>query len=79
MKYRYLVIMAQQRSGTHLLGSCIDSHPRIKYTGELFCRNIPQTVQAMQDRIRQVSSGDFDVMCLDIKYNQISKNPGRKR
>lgn len=32
----FAVILAYQRSGTHFLGSCLDSHPQIKYVGEIF-------------------------------------------
>lgn len=68
---RFMAIMAHQRSGTHFLGGAIGSHPQIKYTGEIFCRNVPQSEQQMRQGILRVACG-ADVICLDIKYNQIS-------
>lgn len=65
-------IMAQQRSGTHMLGSAVGSHPDVKYTGELFCRRVPQSEERMWQLIDQVHCGGFAVVCLDVKYNQIS-------
>jgi hypothetical protein len=67
----FIAIMAQQRSGTHFLGTAIGSHPDIEYTGELFCRDIPHTERQMIDQIGRVV-GDTRVVCLDCKYNQIS-------
>jgi hypothetical protein len=65
-------IMAQQRSGTHMLGSFIGSHPEMKYTGEIFCRNVPQTVAQMDRTLGRIVCGGFKVIVLDVKYNQIS-------
>jgi hypothetical protein len=65
-------IMAQQRSGTHMLGSFIGSHPRMKYTGEIFCRNVPQTVEQMNQMLGRIMCGGWSVIVLDVKYNQIS-------
>jgi hypothetical protein len=73
MTQRIIAIMAHQRSGTHLLGSSAATHPMIKYTGEIFGRRMPQSqgeVLAMIDRVR---GGGFPVICLDAKYNQISR------
>ena len=66
-------IMAQQRSGTHMLGSFIGSHPQMKYTGEIFCRNVPQTVEQMNKTLGKVVCGGWSVIVLDVKYNQISE------
>jgi len=66
-----MAIMAQQRSGTHFLGGAISSHPKMRYTGEIFCRDIPQTERRMIDQISQWANG-APVVCLDCKYNQIS-------
>lgn len=68
---RFIAIMAHQRSGTHFLGSAIGSHPDIKYTGEIFCRNVPNSESEMMKRISRVACG-AEVICLDCKYNQIS-------
>ena len=65
-------IMAQQRSGTHMLGSCIGSHPNVKYTGEIFCRNVPTSWARLVDTVKRVECGGWDVIVLDVKYNQIS-------
>jgi len=68
---QFMAIMAHQRSGTHFLGSAIASHPQIKYTGEIFCRNVPQNEAQMRAGILRVACG-AEVICLDCKYNQIS-------
>lgn len=68
---QFMTIMAHQRSGTHFLGAAIGSHPDIKYTGEIFCRNVPQSTAEMRKTILRVACG-ADVICLDCKYNQIS-------
>lgn len=65
-------IMAQQRSGTHMLGAAIGSHPDMKYAGEIFCRRVPATAERMWELVRRVKCGGFAVVCLDVKYNQIS-------
>lgn len=73
MNQRIITVMAYQRSGTHMLGSTCASHPRIKYTGEIFVNRPPGSraeVLAMIDRVR---GGGFPVICLDTKYNQISE------
>jgi len=68
----YVVLMAHQRSGSHLLGSWLQSHPAIKYTGEIFCRREPNTADKMHARLSRVSGGGFPWICVDIKYNQIT-------
>jgi len=69
---RLAVLIAMQRSGTHFLGSAIGSHPDVKYTGEIFCRNVPRDKSRMVAGIERVQCGGFEVVCLDVKYNQIS-------
>lgn len=71
--YKIAAIMAQQRSGTHMLGSCLGSHPDIKYTGEIFCRNVPQTHEQAMASIKPVLCGGYTAIVLDTKYNQISR------
>ena len=68
---RIIVIMAHQRSGTHFLGSILDTHPDIRYSGELFCGNPPMNDADMWDDLSGWSAA-AKVVCLDIKYNQIS-------
>lgn len=71
---RFLVIMAHQRSGTHLLGGCLSSHPAFKYTGEIFYKKPARSSDAVQQAIARVACGGRpDVLCLDFKYNQITR------
>jgi len=72
MKQRIVAIMAHQRSGTHLLGSSMATHPEIKYTGEIFRQSVPRHRGEVVARIERVRGGGFPVICLDTKYNQIS-------
>jgi len=68
---RFIVLMAYQRSGTHMLGNAIASHPRLRYADEIFRNDPPQSLEAAIDVIRQYDHPDI-VTCLDIKYNQIA-------
>jgi len=70
--YRLAAVMAQQRSGTHFLGSCLGSHPDVKYTGEIFCRNVPQTWEQLVKMLDRVVCDECKVVVLDTKYNQIN-------
>lgn len=73
-KHRGLAAMiAAQRSGTHMLDAAVGSHPACKSTGEIFCRRVPGTAKQMWKLIDRVRCGGFDVVFLDIKYNQISE------
>ena len=56
-----------------MLGNCIGSHPEMKYTGEIFCRNVPGTWEQMMQTVRRVKVGGWSVIVLDVKYNQISE------
>jgi len=67
---RFIVLMAYQRSGTHMLGSAIASHPQLRYADEIFRNNPPQALETAIETIRQYDHPDL-VTCLDIKYNQI--------
>lgn len=67
------VLMGRQRSGTHMLGAMIGSHPAVKYTGEIFwgekrARDWPDMV----GKIDRVSGGGVKFVLIDVKYNQIS-------
>jgi len=66
----FIVLMAYQRSGTHMLGDAIASHPRLRYADEIFRNDPPQSIEAAIDVIRRYDHPDV-VTCLDIKYNQI--------
>lgn len=71
---RILAVMAHQRSGSHFLGAAIGSHPAMKYTGEIFNgKKRPASSKAMWAGIDRVRGGRPDVLCLDTKYNQISR------
>lgn len=66
-----IMLMALQRSGSHMLGAAIGSHSRMKYTGEIFNRKPPGSWAAVVkgiDRCR--ASGLF--LCVDVKYNQFT-------
>ena len=65
-------LVAMQRSGTHMLGSMIGSHPEMKYTGEIFCRNVPGAWEQLMQTVGRVNVGGWSVIVLDVKYNQIS-------
>lgn len=70
---KFLVIMAHQRSGTHMLGAFLQSHPAIKYAGELFYHHKPQNDEELSRAIDRVASGNrAEVLCVDAKYNQIT-------
>jgi hypothetical protein len=71
---RVAAIMGQQRSGTHFLGAILGSHPAIKYTGEIFCRRVPNSWEQLHEWVDRVLGGGFEVVLLDTKYNQISKH-----
>jgi hypothetical protein len=72
-KYKGLAAMiAAQRSGTHMLDAAVGSHPACKSTGEIFCRRVPVTAKQMWKLIDRVKCGGFEVVFLDVKYNQIS-------
>lgn len=66
-------MIAAQRSGTHMLGAAVGSHPACKSVGELFCRRVPGTARQMWKLIDRVRCGGFEVVFLDVKYNQISE------
>jgi len=66
-----MIIMAYQRSGTHMLGSAIASHPQLRYVDEIFRNNPPQTVEVAMATIQQYEHPDV-MTYLDIKYNQIA-------
>jgi len=68
---KYCAIVSHQRSGTHLLGSCLDSHPDVSYVDEIF---LHKRFQDLSSVLRFVSKFDgHERICVDAKYNQISK------
>jgi len=74
MGKRIIAVISHQRSGTHFLGSCIGSHPAIKYTGEIFWgEKTPLTTGQMWKTLDRVMCGRVEVVCLDTKYNQLSQ------
>jgi len=56
-----------------MLGSAVGSHPDVKYTGEVFCRNVPPNWERMAAIVNRVVCGGFKTVLLDVKYNQISE------
>lgn len=71
---RLMTVMSHQRSGTHFLGSCIGSHPAVKYTGEIFGGGkLPGSEERLKEILGRVMCGGFEVVCLDTKYNQINR------
>jgi len=70
---RIALLIGRQRSGTHMLGAMIGSHPRVKYTGEIFwSHKRARDWGDMMTKIERVAGGGFDVILVDVKYNQIS-------
>lgn len=77
------VLMALQRSGTHLITSCVNSHPAARGLPEPFFHRPPQTAVDCEsvlvecvDLIRRqdIENGcTTQAMLLDIKYDQCSE------
>lgn len=71
MRDKFIAILAHQRSGTHLLGSCLDSHPEIEYIDEIFDRRRVES-EGQLKKILSRFEGKEKFLCLDVKYNQIT-------
>ncbi len=70
---RIAVLLGQQRTGTHMLGDMIGSHPDVKYTGEIFwSHKRARDWDDMVAKIDRVSGGGFPLILIDVKYNQIT-------
>ena len=68
---RFGALIGYQRSGTHMIGGAVDSHPDAIYTNEVFYRHVPQT-QAEIDKVLREFLGERRLVFLDVKLNQIS-------
>jgi len=71
-KPRFVAMIANQRSGTHLIRGCVNSHPRAYCPPEPMFHCPPQTDEEMLAFLEQYRGIAPDVVLIDVKYNQIT-------
>jgi hypothetical protein len=65
-------MIAQQRSGTHLIRHCVNSHPYALCPPEPLFHQALASDAEMQSFLAQYNDVDEHVVLIDIKYNQIT-------
>jgi len=71
-KPRLVAMIANQRSGTHLIRYCVNSHPLAYCPPEPLFHQRLGSDSAMARFLEQYRDVDEDVVLIDIKYNQIT-------
>lgn len=66
---RFVGMIANQRSGTHLMRGCFNSHPDVFCPPEPLYRCAPDTHGGLVEFIRSFDGDDRKIV-LDIKYDQ---------
>lgn len=68
---RFAGMIANQRSGTHLMRSAFNSHPELACPAEPLYRTYIQSAKHLREFLEQYSGMDARVV-LDVKYDQIT-------
>jgi len=69
---RFVAMIANQRSGTHLIRGCTNDHPSVFCPAEPLFHTFLQTDDEMQVFLKQYQGVEREVVLIDIKYNQIT-------